>query len=164
MKVTPMGDVYADPDDLTERWRPLTSDETSRADVLLADAAVKIRAACPDVDARIESGDLDPEIPKIVSCDMVRRAMLSPVDQAPMQQMQQTAGPFSHSGTFVNPTGDLYLTKAEKQMLGCGGQRAFTVRLAGTAATTHVPWCSLAFGAGYCSCGADIAGPPLYEG
>lgn len=27
----------------------------------------------------------------------------------------------------------------------------------------HLPWCSLAFGATYCSCGADIAGFPLYE-
>lgn len=30
--------------------------------------------------------------------------------------------------------------------------------------STHVPWCSLAFDAAYCSCGADIAGFPLYEG
>jgi hypothetical protein len=28
----------------------------------------------------------------------------------------------------------------------------------------HVPWCNLMFGASYCSCGADIAGRPIYEG
>lgn len=27
----------------------------------------------------------------------------------------------------------------------------------------HLPWCSLNFGATYCSCGADIAGWPIYE-
>ncbi len=27
----------------------------------------------------------------------------------------------------------------------------------------HLPWCSLNFGATYCSCGADIAGHPIYE-
>lgn len=27
----------------------------------------------------------------------------------------------------------------------------------------HVPWCNLAFGATYCSCGTDIAGYPIYE-
>lgn len=32
-----------------------------------------------------------------------------------------------------------------------------------SASSVHVPWCSLAFGATYCSCGADIAGFPLYE-
>lgn len=29
--------------------------------------------------------------------------------------------------------------------------------------TVHQPWCALYFGATYCSCGADIAGYPLYE-
>lgn len=28
----------------------------------------------------------------------------------------------------------------------------------------HLPWCSLMFGGAYCSCGADIAGVPIYEG
>ncbi len=27
----------------------------------------------------------------------------------------------------------------------------------------HRPWCALAFGAAYCSCGTDIAGKPIYE-
>ena len=30
--------------------------------------------------------------------------------------------------------------------------------------SAHLPWCSLAFGATYCSCGTDIAGAPIYEG
>ena len=28
----------------------------------------------------------------------------------------------------------------------------------------HLPWCSLNFGATYCSCGTDIAGRPIFEG
>lgn len=39
---------------------------------------------------------------------------------------------------------------------------AFSIRPYG-GTTSHQPWCSLAFGANYCSCGADIAGYPLYE-
>ena len=31
------------------------------------------------------------------------------------------------------------------------------------AASVHTPWCALAFGAVYCSCGSDIAGYPIYE-
>lgn len=27
----------------------------------------------------------------------------------------------------------------------------------------HLPWCSLSMGARYCSCGADIAGEPIFE-
>lgn len=29
--------------------------------------------------------------------------------------------------------------------------------------TTHLPWCSVYFGATYCSCGVDIAGEPIFE-
>lgn len=39
---------------------------------------------------------------------------------------------------------------------------AFSIRPSG-ACVTHQPWCSLVLGANYCSCGADIAGYPLYE-
>lgn len=31
-------------------------------------------------------------------------------------------------------------------------------------ASLHLPWCSLYFGATYCSCGVDIAGYPIFEG
>lgn len=31
-------------------------------------------------------------------------------------------------------------------------------------ASRHLPWCSLAFGALFCSCGVDIAGVPIFEG
>lgn len=39
---------------------------------------------------------------------------------------------------------------------------AFTLDVV-SASSVHQPWCALAFGAEYCSCGADIAGFPLYE-
>jgi hypothetical protein len=40
---------------------------------------------------------------------------------------------------------------------------AFSIRPSGST-VTHMPWCSINFGATYCSCGADLAGYPLYEG
>lgn len=39
---------------------------------------------------------------------------------------------------------------------------AYAVDMVGTL-TSHLPWCSLSMGAAYCSCGADIAGYPIYE-
>lgn len=41
---------------------------------------------------------------------------------------------------------------------------AFSVDMVGVAVVGHLPWCSINFGANYCSCGADIAGVPIYEG
>lgn len=43
------------------------------------------------------------------------------------------------------------------------GREAFSLDTAGTVGITHAEWCSLAFGADYCSCGADIAGYPIFE-
>ena len=39
---------------------------------------------------------------------------------------------------------------------------AFSVDMVGSS-SAHLPWCSLNFGALYCSCGTDIAGYPIYE-
>ena len=40
---------------------------------------------------------------------------------------------------------------------------AFAIDMAPQAGAGHLPWCSLAFGAAYCSCGVDIAGKPIFE-
>jgi hypothetical protein len=39
---------------------------------------------------------------------------------------------------------------------------AFSVNMVGSS-SLHLPWCSINFGAVYCSCGTDIAGHPIYE-
>lgn len=161
---------FATPNDLAQRWRPLSSAETTRAEVLLADASAIIRAECPGIDTKTTvvppatAPEIDPGIPKMIACAMVKRAMLVTTDADGVSATQQTAGPFSQSTTFSNPMGNLYLTKAEKRLLGCGAQAAFTVPMSTTGATMHAPWCNLMFGAAYCSCGADIAGRPIYEG
>lgn len=40
---------------------------------------------------------------------------------------------------------------------------AFSLDMVG-GASVHLAWCSLMFGANYCSCGVDIAGVPIFEG
>jgi hypothetical protein len=45
---------------------------------------------------------------------MVKRAMISSVGGAPLSQFSQTAGVYTESGTYVNPTGDLYLIATNK--------------------------------------------------
>jgi hypothetical protein len=44
-----------------------------------------------------------------------------------------------------------------------GTGQAFTVDTAPSLCGSHLPWCSLNFGANYCSCGTDIAWEPIYE-
>lgn len=118
---------FATVDDLTEAWRPLSNAEAIRATRKLASASRHVRGRCRGIDRRIESGDLDPEVVMDIVCSMVERAMKPPVDQLPISQQQLGAGPFSGSQTFANPTGDLYLTKQERQILIGGAARAGTI-------------------------------------
>lgn len=120
--------AYAKVSDLIARWRDLKEAEVARAEILLADAATTIRKEGfseenPDEDTL--------EMLKIISCEMVKRAMLASVDQPAATQSSMTVGPFSGSLTYTNPTGDLYLTKAEKRRLGISGPRIGFVSLRG---------------------------------
>jgi len=68
------------------------------------------------------------------------------------------------SKTFRSGTGRVTILDDWWALLGLtapnGG--AFSVDTVG-ADSIHQPWCALAFGALYCSCGADLAGFPLWE-
>jgi hypothetical protein len=135
-----MPDPFATVADLESRWRPLSSQEAAQAEVLLADASAILRAQCPTIDQRITDGTLDPELPEMVTCSMVKRAMMAADMGDGVTTQQQTAGPFSASLSFANPMGNLYSTKAEKQLLGCGARaRAYTIDTTPRPDTTPTP-------------------------
>lgn len=119
--------AYAEVKDLVAGWRPLTPDEASRAATLLGRAAVEIDRVAP-----VPEGPTAQELQErlIVSCRMVQRAMAAGVGPAVTQE-SQTRGPFSGQVTYANPTGDVYLTKADRALLGVGGQRAGSVSMLG---------------------------------
>ncbi|WP_065962846.1 Gp19/Gp15/Gp42 family protein [Curtobacterium sp. UCD-KPL2560] len=118
-----MADSFASTDDLEKRWRPLTEAERDTAEVLLEDASVEVRSAL----ARSGVTVVDADAAKLVVCGMVKRSMIAGDTAAGVTTTQETTGPFSRSFTYSNPTGDLYMTKREKQLLGLGLQTAFTI-------------------------------------
>lgn len=122
--------AFASSSDLKDRWPAMT--DTTVADTLLADASQLIRDTCPGWAAASEA------TLKAITCAMVKRAMIAGSDNAGLSASQETAGPFSQSWTYSNPTGDLYLTKTEKQRLGKGRQRAFTISM--ETGTVEQPW------------------------
>ena len=70
----------------------------------------------------------------------------------------------STSKTYRSGTGRVTILDKWWVLLGLTDPSgAFTLDMVG-AGSTHIPWCSLNLGALYCSCGADIAGHPIYEG
>lgn len=114
--------------DYTARGYDASAFGSGVLDMRLAAASRFVRAQCADIDRRITDDELDPALVTDIVCLMVHRS--TPADShAGLAQVQQTAGPFSQGGTVANPHGDLYLTKAERKSLGCGGQVAFTVPL-----------------------------------
>lgn len=121
---------FAVASDLADRWRALTPAEEDRATILLGDASAFVRATCAGIDDRIEAGTLELAVVVAVVVGMVKRAMLAGDLGEGIGQQQQTAGPFGASLTFTNPTGSVYLTKADRRLLGCRGGaagRAFSI-------------------------------------
>ncbi len=104
--------AYATVSDLEARWKTLDAQEEAVASTLLEDAAVLIDSmGTPRSD----------DAARVVSCYMVRRAMSSQAaDVFGVTQTSMTAGSYQQQWTYANPGGDLYLTKAERSMLGLG--------------------------------------------
>ena len=110
--------AFATPADIEARWRTLTADEYERALALLEDAATILSGmvTVDESDARQEAAL------KLVSCNMVIRSMVASASSAfGVDELTATMGPFGQTAHFANPSGDMYLTKLDKRLLGIGG-------------------------------------------
>lgn len=110
--------AYASVEDVQSRMtRTLSEDEEDVCESLLDDAAVLI-------DAFAANAEEDRKL--VVSCRMVMRALGDGSDDGvPMgaTQASQSALGYSQSWTFsAGSTGELYLSKLEKQLLGIGNK------------------------------------------
>lgn len=117
--------AFAEVSDIEERWHALTPDEQSRAEVLINDASAMLTQLV-SVD---EDDDEQAEMLKIVCCNMVIRAMSATEgDSYGVSNASMTAGPYTQSWTYINPSGDMYLTKMEKRLLGISTSYIGTIR------------------------------------
>ena len=110
--------AYATCEDVEKGYRELTEDEQEKAAALLDEAAIIIDA--------YSSPAAENEAKKVVSCRMVRRAMGDETGlQIPMGASQGTVSGLGYSQSFTYGTGasgELYLTKQDKKLLGVSGQ------------------------------------------
>jgi hypothetical protein len=122
--------AYALVSDLRLRWPglPDSKEAEARARTLLDDAAAVLDAEKEPV--VVDGAATDAAVRRMISCAMVERAMRSDSTSQPgVTQQATTMGPFSKSFTFANPTGDLYLTKQDRRLLGVLKQRAASIDL-----------------------------------
>lgn len=107
--------AYADVSDIEARWRTLTDEETARAATLLEDASTMLSSL-----VTVDDGDQQQAAALcMVSCNMVIRVMSAGTAATfGATGGSMTGGPYSQSWTYEAPTGDMYLTKSEKALLG----------------------------------------------
>lgn len=72
----------------------------------------------------------------------------------------------STSRTYARGTGRVTILDDWWSLLGLAAQGGgpYDIDTVGRHLTLHRDICGLTFGAGYCSCGGDLAGHPLWEG
>lgn len=107
--------AFAEVSDIEARWRSLSPDEEARAGVLIQDASAMLSAL-----VKVDASDQEQaDLLNTVCCNMVIRAMAqSGMDTFGVSQAAITAGPYTQSFSYSNPSGDMYLTKLEKKLLG----------------------------------------------
>ena len=129
-------------------------------DMWITDAAMLIEARRLEVDSTLV---LDADKVDYV----IREAVVAQVrrpDNA--TQVTVSVDDASTSKTYRSSTGRVSILDEWWALLGLAATRtgAFSFRPYGGSGV-HQPWCNLAFGAAYCSCGADLTNYayPLYE-
>lgn len=106
--------AYATVTEVEAGFRTLTSDERFVCEQLLEEAAVIIDAYNKD------AGDSAKEV---VSCRMVRRALGDGMSSVPMGASQGSVSALGYSQSWTmtgGSSGELYLGKIEKKLLGVG--------------------------------------------
>ena len=127
---------FATVDDLTRLWRPMTSEEQTRAEALLEVISASLRVEADkvgkDLDAMVAEDDNLAAVAMSVTVDVAARTLMTSTNQEPMTQLSQTAGPYSTSGTFLVPGGGLFIKRSELARLGLRRQKCGVMEIYGS--------------------------------
>lgn len=93
--------------------------DESRAEAVLSMVSAAISALC-------DAGSVDCEVLRLVTCQATARMLRSDAGYG-VQSESWTASPYGGSVSYANPSGDVYLTSFEKQLLGIGAQQMGTI-------------------------------------
>ena len=106
-----------------------TDDDLTRAEVMLPLVSdlirVEGRKCGVDVDERIETDSAYESVVKMITCDVVSRAMRQSKTGDPLSQESQSGLGYSWSGTYAIPSGGvaMSLMNNERKMLGFKRQK-----------------------------------------
>mgnify|MGYP002612652685 CR=1 FL=1 len=108
---------HASVSDLRALWPEAGTLDEARAEVLLPLVSAAIDGTCAS--EGVDPSGVDDGVLRLVTCQVATR-MLATSGGFGVTQTSWGASPFSGSESYANPTGDIYLTKTERQLLGLG--------------------------------------------
>lgn len=124
---------FATISDIATLWRPLSTDETSRAEALLPVVSDSLRTEAAkvgkDLDAMVAEDEALESVAKSVTVDVVARVLMTSTDSEPMTQASESALGYSFSGTYLVPGGGLFIKKSELARLGLRRQQIGVIDL-----------------------------------
>lgn len=138
---------------------PFADIEQAKADEMIADALALATRVAPCI--------VEPDFEHAAAAKaVIRRAILRWNDAGSGAVTQRGAGPFQETVDNRQPHRSLFWPSEINELQDLcrenTGAKAYTVDMVGIG-SVHAEACSINFGANYCSCGADIAGFPLWE-
>lgn len=118
---------YATVEDISKLWRPLSLEETERAEGLIPIVCARLRSEAKNVGKDLDSMIANDEnlvyVAKQVTVDVVARALMTSTNSEPMTQFSQSALGYTVSGTYLVAGGGLFIKKSELASLGLKRQR-----------------------------------------
>ena len=119
--------AFATVEDIRNLWRPMTLEETERAEALLPVVSDTLREEArrvgKDLDKMVDEDSVYANVVKSVVVDIVARTLLTSTENEPMTQVSQSALGYSWSGSYLVPGGGLFIKKSELARLGLRKQR-----------------------------------------
>ena len=119
------------------------------------------------IESRAERLDVDPATIGEAKLDyVIREAVVAQVKKPDdATQVTISVDDASSSRTYQSGKGRVTILDEWWAMLGLveADAGAFAIDMVPLAGSAHLPWCNINTLAGWCSCGVDIAGVPIYE-
>lgn len=147
---------------------PFATIDSAKAGAMIADVMASAVRVAPCLRDETLTDDLAAAAKAIL-----RGALLRWNDQGSGATTTVTTGAFSATTQAAERRGLLWPSEVTDLQDVCrqhspdNGERvarAYAIDTAPVAASMHLPWCDLMFLGASCSCGASIAGAPIYEG
>lgn len=129
--------AFATIDDLSNLWRALKPEETTRATELLDVVSDSLRMEADKVGKDLDNmismkPDYFLNVVKSVTVDVVARTLMTSTDQEPMTQYAEGALGYSVSRSYLVPGGGLFIKNSELSRLGLRRQRMGVIEPYGT--------------------------------